>query len=167
MAADRDWEKELAKIDRRIGSMTDDQLLAANTASAAQAAPQAPQAPQSLQRPGATAGATSVAQPARPATRMGSLLRVGLALALAVGIVFWPYGTTCGWGLFGYLGGAALRVLAGLWSSVHTWRTRMGFAHVLALLLTLWGAGLGAREILPRIGYAAINPLDPPVWLCR
>jgi hypothetical protein len=167
MAGDRDWEKELAKIDRRIGSMTDDQLLAARNADVAQSTPH-PAAPPGATPARAVALDASVGPASRkPATRMGSLLRVGLALSLGVGILFWPYDTRCGWGLFGFLGSAALITLAGVWSSVHTWRTRLGFAHVLSLLLTLWGTVLGAREVLPRIGYAAADPANPPVWLCR
>jgi hypothetical protein len=94
------------------------------------------------------------------------MLRLVLAIALGVAIVFWPYESRCGVGLFGYLFAVAAVIAAGVWSSVWTWRHRAGRAHTLALLIALWGIVLGSMEVLPRIGYAKPDALRPAGWAC-
>jgi hypothetical protein len=132
----RDWDKELADIDKVIARMP--------------AQGQPPAAP----------GAAPVGPRPMDAAPGGKLLafttwlRVGLGLALAVGITQWPYPSACGLNLIVYLGAIGVVAIAGLWSSVSSWRRRMGLAHALSLLVLLWGLVLGAREILPRTGYA-------------
>jgi hypothetical protein len=37
---------------------------------------------------------------------------------------------------------------------VSSWKSRSGVAHFLSIALLFWGVALGAREVLPRIGYA-------------
>jgi len=37
---------------------------------------------------------------------------------------------------------------------VSSWHRRRGLAHIIALLVTLWGLGLVMIEVLPRVGYA-------------
>ena len=44
--------------------------------------------------------------------------------------------------------------VAGVWGAWHAWDSRVGFAHVLALVTVLWGVSLTAKEVLPRVGYA-------------
>ena len=134
----RDWDKELADIDKVIART-----------------PAGPASP----APPATAGGP--APPARggggAAGRLGTFttwLRVLLGLTLAVGITQWPYPTACGLNLAVYLGAIGTVIVAGLWSSISSWRRRLGLAHALSLLELLWGLILAAREILPRAGYA-------------
>jgi hypothetical protein len=69
-------------------------------------------------------------------------------------------------GLGGYLVAVAVVLLGGLWSSVWTWRHRTARAHVLSLLLVVWGIVLGALEILPHAGYARADAARPAGWLC-
>lgn len=134
----RDWDKELADIDKVIARM-----------------PAQGQAP-------AAGGGPSAPVPARPPADSsgGKLaafttwLRVGLGLALAVGITQWPYASACGLNLIVYLGAISTVAVAGLWSSISSWRRRMGLAHTLSLLVLVWGLVLAAREVLPRTGYA-------------
>jgi hypothetical protein len=64
--------------------------------------------------------------------------------------------------LFLYTGAAGVVALAGLWSSVSSWRRRMGLAHTISLLVTLWGLILAAAVVLPRIGYAKAAA----TWFC-
>jgi hypothetical protein len=147
----KDWDKELAKIDKQLASMSDDQLLA-----------------QTRQPPLAAAGAAVPAVPgATPAapSRAGVIARVGLALVLGVGVMFWPYAAACGAGLFAYLGAVAAVAAAGVWAATATWRARAGRSHVVALLVLAWGLALTAIEVLPRLGYAT----DPArsTWWCR
>jgi len=133
----RDWDKELADIDKAIARL-----------------PSQGQAP--APRGGAPVGAPRAGElPA--AGRMATFttwLRVGLGLALAVGITQWPYPSACGFNLAVYLSAITVVTVAGLWSSVSSWRRRLGLAHTLSLLVLLWGLILAAREVLPRTGYA-------------
>jgi hypothetical protein len=101
--------------------------------------------------------------PASPrAQRIGAWARVLLGLGLGVGVVWWPYGSDCGFGLVAYLGVIGAVIVAGGWAALWAWRLRLAAAHVAALVLILWGLVLGAGEILPRIGYAA----HAAAWLC-
>jgi len=146
--SDRDWAKELSKIDRQLESVSDEALFPARSAAT----------------PAAKAEAT--AKQSRTAT-WGVVLRLLLATALGVGVLFWPYDARCGLGLAGYLGAVGAVAVGGVWSAVWSWRHRAGRAHVLSLLLALWGIVLAAQEILPRTGYANPAVADRPVtWSC-
>jgi hypothetical protein len=121
--------------------------------------------------PSAPRGAPSAAQAQVAAERASTrtwpaFLRLALASALGVGILFWPYPKQCGIELAGYLVAVAVVLLGGLWSSVWTWRHRTARAHVLSLLLVLWGIVLGAIEILPHAGYARPDATRPAGWSC-
>jgi hypothetical protein len=49
-----------------------------------------------------------------------------------------------------------------VWSSISSWRARLGLAHILSQGLIIWGLVLAAREVLPRVGYAKASAS----WLC-
>src|SRR3954454_1688970 len=143
-----DWDAELKKIDKQLESISDNALIPAPAKGAAPAAK-----------------AAVVAE--RASTRTWpALLRLALATALGIGILFWPYPSRCGAGLAGYLMAVTGVTVAGLWSSVWTWRHRTARAHVLSLLLVLYGIVLGAMEILPRAGYAKSDAARPAGWVC-
>lgn len=143
-----DWDAELKKIDRRLESISDSALI--------------PSAPVS-----APVGSRADVATERAATRTwGAFLRLALATALGVGILFWPYPTRCGVDLGFYLAAISAVTVGGLWSSVWAWRHRTSRAHVLSLLLVIWGLLLGAREILPRAGYAKADTARPVGWGC-
>jgi hypothetical protein len=93
--------------------------------------------------------------------------RLVLAVALGVAMLFWPYSSRCGVGLFGYLGASTMVIVAGVWTSVWTWRHRSVQGHVLSLLLILWGLILGGQEVLPRVGYAKPDVMHPAIWMCE
>src|SRR5688572_10121468 len=143
------WDKELAKIEKQIQSLPDEALLPAKSTGA----------------PAAQAGVS--AAPTRTTTSWGVALRLLLAVALGVGMYFWPYPSRCGAGLVGYLAAAGVLVSAGVWSAVSAWRHRSPKAHVVSLLVTLWGGGLAAVEILPKIGYAIPTEAHPAAWFCE
>lgn len=136
----RDWDKELAEIDK---------LVARGGASGA--------APVPAQRRGGPVPAAG-----GRFSGVTTWLRVGLGLALAVAMTQWPYPSACGFNLLVYLGAIVTVSLAGLWSAVTSWQRRLGAAHVLSLLVLLWGLTLAAREVLPRVGYAA----QARTWTC-
>jgi hypothetical protein len=143
-----DWDAELKKIDRQLESMSDSALIPAPPRNASPAA------------------RAEVAAERATTRTWGAFLRLALATALGVGILFWPYPKQCGVELGGYLAAVAAVTAGGLWSSVWTWRHRTARAHVLSLLLVTWGLLLGATEVLPRIGYAKTDPMRPLGWSC-
>ena len=145
--ADKNWEAEMRKIDRQLESVSDQALLPAPTAAA----------------PGARA---QVVEKQRATSTFGVFARLLLAVALGIGMMFWPYAARCGFGLAAYLGATVAVVGAGAWSAVWAWRHRAGRAHSLALLLVLWGLVLAAIEVLPRAGYAKPTEAHPAIWSC-
>ena len=90
-------------------------------------------------------------------------MSLGLGVALAVAMPFWPYPKACAWWLLFYLFAVGMVVVAGVWAARLTWVTRLGVAHMLALGVVFWGITLAADETLPRIGYAKTEA----VWFCR
>ena len=145
----RDWDKEMAKIDKIIAKQPG-------------AAPGKP----------VPAGAGSAAPVARaalpPPARSGrtvltAWIRVVLGVAVAVGVTQWPYAHDCGMLLYVYLAAAGGVVLAGLWGAATSWSRRMGLAHVVSLLVAIWGAGLVAKAVLDRSTYIR----HPSVWVCE
>lgn len=149
---DRNWDAEMAKIDRQLASISDDQLVAKRVSSASPAASVSSAPSDAGTRP-AKAGAPS----------WGVAIRVILALALAAAVIFWPYASACGLGLSGYLGATVAVVAAGTWAAVSAWRARAPRSHIAALIVIVWGASLAAREVLPRVGYAK----EVRVWACK
>ncbi|MFI5243778.1 MAG: hypothetical protein ACHQQR_01015 [Gemmatimonadales bacterium] len=143
---DRDWDAEMRKIDQQIASIP-------NQAASPVRAP--------------AQGAAAPAPPGRPETStFGVMARLALACALGIGIAFWPYGARCGIGLAGYLGAVTTLMVAGVWSSIWTWKHRAARAHTISLLLLTWGIVLAAADVLPRVGYAKPSANHPANWTC-
>jgi hypothetical protein len=134
----KDWDKEMAKIDKQLESISDAQLFPEKKGPAAAA-------------PAAKATVTTERE---QTTSWPAILRLTLSVLLGVGILFWPYANRCGVGLVGYLAAVIVVAASGVWSAVWTWRHRTARAHVLSILLIVYGLILGASETLPRIGYA-------------
>jgi hypothetical protein len=95
-------------------------------------------------------------------TEAGLWGRTTLALALGGMMTAYPYFRDCGLPLFGYLFAVAAVVFAGGWVAVLSWQMRNEIAHVLSLILILWGLVLTSDILLPRVGYAAA----PATWGC-
>lgn len=146
--SDRDWSKELAKIDRQLESVSDEALFPSKTAATPAAKQEAVQAQ-------------------RTTSSLGAFARLALSVALGVGILFWPYEARCGFGLFTYLAAVAVVTVSGVWSAVWTWRHRTARGHVLSLLIVLWGLVLGSIEVLPRVGYAKPDAVRAAGWMCK
>ena len=144
---ERDWSKELAKIDKQLESVSDEALFP--TAQA--------------KTPAAKA---EVVEKQRGTSTLGVVARLALSVLLGVGIVFWPYQARCGFGLAGYLAAVSVVAVSGGWSAVWSWRHRSSRAHVISLLVLLWGLILAAMEVLPRVGYAKGDPTHPVTWSC-
>jgi len=159
---ERDWDAELRKIDQEMAK-------AANRPAPAPTAPptQAPSAP--MGAPMSLPSGAPMAAPlgtAPATTSFGVYARLTLAVALGVAIIFWPYVARCGVGLAAYLGAVAAVVISGVWSAIWTFRHRAARAHLLSLLLVLWGLVLAGLDVLPRIGYAKPTAEHPATWSC-
>ncbi len=177
--ATRDWDKELAMIDRQLAALSDENL-EAQAAAAATAPPRPAAAP--LQPPAARAAAAAApatlpasvtfvpgVQPRTWKSRaivLGKLL-LAAALGVAVSPVIWPFEFRCGADLGLYLGGIAAATLAGVWAARSSWRHRAGFAHTASLLVVLWGLSLAAWVALPRVGLGLPDAQRITVWQCR
>ena len=146
--ADKDWDRELAKIDKQLESVSDEQLFPKTAATTS------PERQEIVEKQSRT-------------STLGVMVRLLLSVALGIGMIFWPYEARCGLGLMAYLVAVAVLIGAGGWSAVWAWRHHAGKAHVLSLLIIVWGTILGAQEILPRTGYAKPTLDHPSVWQCE
>jgi putative flippase GtrA len=155
-----DWDKELAKIDKQLASMSDADLVAEP------ARPALPAGKGAAPAPRAAAASEPAVVGSRYAT-LGLYARFVLAVALGVGMMFWPYDAKCGPGLALYLGAVAAVIISGTWSAVWSWKHRAAKLHVLSLLLVTWGLVLGGLDVLPRSGYAKPTVLHPANWACK
>ena len=155
--ADRNWDKELAKVDKQLASLSDEQLLKPETTG---------RKTQASQPAAQGKAAAAEPRPERATTSFGVYSRLLLSLAAGVAMVAWPYEARCGVGLAGYLAAVGVVAASGVWSAVWTFRHRAPRAHALALLIALWGLVLGAIEVLPRVGYAIPTDRHPATWAC-
>ena len=154
MSADqrpRDWDKEMAEIDKIIAGTPPARLPSGGGAAPAPSA--AASAPAARSGGGSAVGRKE---------SLATWLRVGLGAALAVGMTQWPYFHACGTSLFIYLGAVGVVGLSGIWGMVSSWRRRMGLAHTISLAVLLFSGVLAAATVLPRIGYAK----HAAVWFC-
>lgn len=160
-----DWDKELAKIDKQLAGMSDADLLGEQ---ARPALPAGKGAKPAAARSSAAAPVASEAAPTGSRAQTWALYgRIGLSVALGVGMMFWPYDARCGAGLTLYLGAVAAVFISGVWSAVWSWRHRAARLHTLSLLLVLWGLVLGAIDVLPRVGYARVVLPHQASWACK
>ncbi|MCC7002292.1 MAG: hypothetical protein IT357_09060 [Gemmatimonadaceae bacterium] len=145
--SDRDWDAELKKIDKQMEKVSDEAMFPTKGA----ATPQQKATIQGVQATTST---------------FGVFARLSLAVALGVGLIFWPYSARCGLGLAAYLASVSALVVSGVWSSIWTFRHRAAKAHTLSLLIVLWGLVLASIEVLPRTGYAIPTADHPATWGC-
>jgi hypothetical protein len=137
----RDWDKELADIDRAIAKQPGSQ-------------------------PTPVPG-----RPTTPTRRRFVALTwfwTGLAILLAVALALWPYDKNCGLRLIFFLGAGGIALLAGVLGALASWSHHRGLAHLISLLVVVWAGVMVVKEILPRAGYAKASrdwtcPPPPPV----
>lgn len=149
----RDWDKEMAEIDKLIAKQPA-QGAREPGIQGARVAPAALPAPQRAASPPVVRGGREAL-----VTWVKVLLGVGVAAAVGVS---WPYAHVCGVPLYGYLAAASGVVVVGLWGVVASWKSRMPLAHTLALLATLSGAVLVGKVLVDRSSY----PRQPASWSC-
>jgi hypothetical protein len=88
---------------------------------------------------------------------------VALGVLLGAALPYWPYEKACGYWLGLYMAAVEIVVVAGIWASRVSWKSRLGFAHVIAIATIMWGLALTAQEVLPRVGYAKVRL----AWRCH
>lgn len=96
----------------------------------------------------------------------GAASRVVLVLSLGLAMNAWPYDRACGGGLLGYLAASVAIGVGAMWATIGTWRSRTPRLHALALLALAWAIVLVTAQVLPRVGYAAVEPGNAPAWRC-
>jgi hypothetical protein len=131
----KDWDKELANIDRAMAKQS------------------------------ATPASTgALGAPTAPRRRLIALAWFWTVLGLVLGIalLLWPYDKNCGIRLIFFLGAALLAVLMAVLGAFASWAHRQGAAMLLSLIVIVWAGVMGAREILPRAGYAR----EARGWTC-
>lgn len=145
------------EIDRLIRQLpgADPKLLGEDEV-AAPGAPRPSRAVRSASMPAGTAEA------ARRVELIGVWMRTSAAAGLGTAVIYWPYAHDCGWLLHLYLGVVGAVLVTGCWASWNAWRLRAAVAHVIALVVVYWGVVLAAEQVLPRIGYAAVEAS----WRC-
>jgi len=149
----RDWDKELAEIDKIMARQP--AVPAGKPAVSGGGGAPAPAPRES--------GGPAVSAP-RPAGRaaLGQWVRVLAGVAVAAAVAQWPYAHSCGMALYGYLAAGGGVALVGVWGAVTSWNRRMGVAHLVSLLVSLWGLGLVGKAVLDRSTY----PSHPSTWSC-
>lgn len=145
----RDWDKELADIDKLIGKPP-------VKTSGTVGPPVKGGSPKAVAVP---AGKS----PQRRESVVGAWLRVGLGVGLGAAVTQWPYPNQCGLGLFVYLGTLGVVMFTGGWAARSTWKKRIGVAHIAAMGVMFWGLALIVSVLLPRLGYAS----EQLTWLCQ
>ena len=126
----RNWDKELADIDKAIARQ-----------------------PAAAPAPAGGGPASTSPQPSRRFVAL-TWFWTCLALVLAVALPLWPNDKSCGLRLVFYIGAAGFALLMGVLGALSSWSYRRGLAHLLSLLAIVWAGIMAAREILPRTGYA-------------
>jgi cytochrome bd-type quinol oxidase subunit 2 len=132
----RDWDKELADIDRAIAK-----------------------------QPGAPPATPQTGKPISPSRRRFVALAwfwTALAIVLGVALLVWPYDRSCGLRLIFYLGAVFIALLMSFLGALASWSGRQGLAFLLSLIVMVFAGVMAMREILPRSGYAR-EALD---WTC-
>jgi hypothetical protein len=139
----RDWERELADIDRAIAKQGS--------------------APVPAPVPGARPAAPAAASvPIRRRSVALTWFWALLAVALAVALLVWPYQRACGLQLIFYLGAAGVTAVIAVLGAVASWSHRRGLAHVVSLTVLLVAGFVALRDVLPRVGYARTSL----TWMC-
>jgi hypothetical protein len=154
MTAPRDWDKEMAEIDR---------LMAADSKSVAPAAANAPMP--AMARSEAPQKRSAAPTPGAPVVRYRPVAVWALTLLGplgAAGLAVWPYGNACGLPLAVYLVGVAAVAGASIWTMLTAWQVRRSAPMIVGMLTLLAALTLAALQVLPRVGYAAVTQS----WIC-
>jgi hypothetical protein len=149
MTGPRDWDKEMAEIDK---------LLAKGGSPGTPGAP-AREGPPRSSAPAVQSTGVTVTRGHHIA---GVWVRAFLGVAAAAALPFWPYAKSCGSMLYLYLLATFAIIVVGIWTMRYAWTHRRGVAHVAGLLVMLAGIAFAGFEILERTSLVAVRLL----WTC-
>ena len=158
MTGPRDWDKDLAEIDKMMGAPTPKGAGAAEPRPSGRGdlvpspAPGQSPAPQATRQQGAPARV-------RPVTLWLVTLLGPLG---AAGLAIWPYQKACGLPLGVYLVGALAVWGASIWGMRTAWAAQRAAAMVIGVITLIASLTLVALEVLPRVGYARTSL----TWTC-
>lgn len=152
MTGPRDWDKEMAEIDK---------LLAKGTAPAAPSAPALPVRP-GEPRPTASLAKSATGIVTRGHHIAGVWVQALLGVAAAAALPFWPYAKSCGTMLYLYLLSTFAVIVVGIWTMRNAWTHRRGVAHIAGLLVMLAGLAFATVEIIQRTNVVGVRLL----WAC-
>lgn len=149
MTGPRDWDKEMAEIDKIIASGK----------SAPASGPPALSAPAREGQPKSNVPDTRSTAPivTRGRHKLAVWFRALVGVGGVVALQIWPYGNSCGTMLYLYVLTAFMVTLVGVWTMRASWTHRRGVAHVGGLLVLIAGLIFAAIQILERTGYAAVR----------
>jgi hypothetical protein len=105
---------------------------------------------------------TARQEPSTLSQAVGVWGRVLLGLSLGLMMANWPYPKACGSPLAAYFTAVLTVTLTGMWAATSAWKRRMALAHVVSLIIVLYGFLLAGAEVLPRNGYS----VDRATWEC-
>src|SRR3954466_6054814 len=100
--SDRDWEKELAKIDKQLGSLSDEPLLGPAPVQLPGTKGTPPAKAAKAAKPGkalAAPAAPMVPGEPTPTKAWAVYARLTISVALGIAMILWPYPARCGPGL--------------------------------------------------------------------
>ena len=147
MTGPRDWDKEMAEIDK---------IIASGKAPPAPAAAGVPaRAGQQSPAPQARSGGGQAITRGRD--KFGVWLRTLMGAGGAVALQLWPYAKGCGTMLYLYMLSAFAVTLLGAWAMRGAWVHRRGVAHVGGLMVFIAGLTFAAIQLLERTSYAAVS----------
>jgi hypothetical protein len=158
MTGPRDWDKELAEIDKLMGAEA--------PAPGKVVGPPVARPSETASRPGQSSAPQVARQQVVAPQRRVANLTVWLVALLgpigAAGLAIWPYPKACGMGLGVYLVGVLAVWGASIWAMRTAWAAQRAAAMILAVLALLASLSLAALEVLPRVGYARTSL----TWTC-
>ena len=174
--SDRNWDRELADLDRRLAAIPDPPQAVPTPARGVAPATHAPVAPAGVDAAPPTpkrarAPDRSIGLPAPTGrrswrTQFALLFRLALGVAAIAALVYWPFPARCGVQLGYYLALVSALGLVGIANATSAWRHRSVVVHLLGLAMLAGAVVLGAQEILPKVGYAFPSLAHPATWSC-
>ncbi|HVE33304.1 MAG TPA: hypothetical protein VNC18_07105 [Gemmatimonadaceae bacterium] len=96
---------------------------------------------------------------------VGFWVRFALVGVLTLSLFWWPYGHRCGFPLAAFLLSNLTVIVAGLTLAVQTWRERVAWPFMIAMLCAATAWTVIAVHTLPRFGYAPFGETNT-AWSC-
>ena len=151
-----DWNVELRRIERQFDGRSPDPT---------PPIPRPRVVPPPRPRPKVSGSRLRITLDEDTLAKVGAGARIGITGLLLLALSSWPYATSCGWGLAGFLVAVVMIVLGGSSAALYTWRHRFGIAHVVAMAFVVGGLAMSAMQVLPRMGYASFPGVEA-TWSC-